>query len=139
MINQLLRFGVVGLISNITLYIFYLLLTEFAFGPKVSMTTAFAFGVLQTFFFNKRWTFKHRSYLQQTFVKYVVTYGLAYSLNLLALLFFVDQLGYPHHLVQGIAVVALAVMLFTTLRVWVFGNNSDRAVVKNLLTPRAKP
>jgi putative flippase GtrA len=129
----------VGLISNISLYIFYLVLTEFIFGPKASMTIAFALGVLQTFVFNKRWTFSHRGFLRQTFVKYLVTYGIAYLLNLLGLVFFVDRLGYPHQLVQAIAVITLAVMLFITLRVWVFCNTSDMAVGKDLLAPRLKP
>ena len=117
----------------------YIAITYAGMGHKLAMTLLFLVGISQTFFFNKRWTFKHQGYLQQTFVKYVVTYGLAYLLNLLSLVVFVDQLGYPHQLVQGIAVVAFAVMLFITLRVWVFGNTSDLTVVKNLLASRAKP
>jgi len=107
-------------------------------GHKLAMTLLFAVGILQTFFFNKRWTFKHRGYLQQTFVKCVAAYAIAYLLNLLALLFFVDKMGYPHQLVQGVAVLALALMLFIALRVWVFGNTSVIAVGKDLLAPRVK-
>ncbi len=66
------------------------------------------------------------------FVYYVVTYSTAYLLNFLALVFFVDRLGYPHQLVQGFAVLALGVMLFIVLRLWVLGNTRDRMVGKDV-------
>jgi len=136
---QLTRYGIVGAISNLVGYFIYLRITYAGMEHKLAMTLLFLIGILETFFFNKRWTFKHRGFLQQAFVRYSVTYGIAYLLNLLALVFFVDSLGYPHQLVQAIAVITLALMLFITLRVWVFGNTNGRAVGKDLSAPGAKP
>jgi len=135
---QFTRYGVVGGISNLAGYLIYLAITYAGMEHKLAMTLLFVVGILLTFFFNKRWTFKHRGYLKRTVAKYIVTYGIAYLLNFLALLFFVNVLGYPHQLVQGVSVLALAFLLFITLRVWVFGNTRDGAVGKDPSAPRAK-
>jgi putative flippase GtrA len=129
---QFTRYGIVGAISNSVGYLIYLAITYAGMRHKLAMTLLFVVGILLTFFFNKRWTFKSRGHWKKMFVYYVVTYSTAYLLNFLALLFFVDRLGYPHQLVQGFAVLALGVMLFIALRLWVLGNTRDRMVGKDV-------
>lgn len=106
--------------SNVVLYLLYLLLTTIGMGHKTAMTLLFAVGTLQTFLLNKRWTFGHHALSQPSFVKYVSIYSLAYLLNLTSLLVFVDHLGWPHQIVQGITILFLATMLFCLQRYWVF-------------------
>ena len=118
--RQAMRFGIVGLASNVVLYLLYLLFTTAGMGHKTAMTLLFAIGTLQTFVFNKRWTFGHQGLLHATFVKYLSIYSLAYLLNLTALMVFADHLGFPHQIVQGVMVVTLALMLFLLQRYWVF-------------------
>lgn len=117
---QFSRYALVGLLSNAVGYLLYLLLTKVGFGHKAAMTLLFAVGTLQTFVFNKRWTFGHQGLLHSSFVKYVLIYGLAYLLNLTALLLFVDRLSFPHQIVQGVMILVLALMLFLLQRYWVF-------------------
>jgi putative flippase GtrA len=117
---QGLRFALVGLGSNFVLYLLYLFLTELGLGYKSAMTFLFAVGTLQTFLFNKRWTFAHRGGIQPTFFKYVAAYSIAYLLNLVALLLLVDRLGFPHQIVQGAMILFVGLMLFLAQRYWVF-------------------
>ena len=117
---QGIRFGIVGLTSNVVLYLFYLLLTAFGMGHKTAMSLLFAVGILQTFVFNKRWTFGHQGLLRSTFSKYVSIYSLAYILNFCALMVFVDYMGFPHQIVQGVMILCLALILFLLQRYWVF-------------------
>jgi len=111
-IGQALRYGIVGLTSNLVLYLLYLLLTNYGLDYKLTMSLLFACGTVQTFLLNKRWTFTHRGFYQSSFTKYLSTYGAVYLLNMMALLFFVDYLRLPHQIVQGVIVITLAVMLF---------------------------
>ncbi|HPE72087.1 MAG TPA: GtrA family protein [Candidatus Competibacter sp.] len=117
---QSLRFVIVGLTSNLVLYLLYLTLTTFGFGHKTAMTLLYLVGTLQTFIFNQRWTFEHRGVSQSAFVKYIAAYGLGYLFNLFALLLLVDLLRVPHEIVQGILILVLAVLLFLLQKFWVF-------------------
>lgn len=117
---QGLRFALVGLGSNLVLYVLYLLLTTAGLGHKTAMTLLFAVGTLQTFIVNRAWTFGYKGGVQASFAKYVASYGAAYLLNLAALLLFVDHLNFPHQIVQGLMILTLALMLFLAHRYWVF-------------------
>lgn len=118
--RQAVRFGIVGLLSNALLYLLYLLLTTGGAGHKTAMTLLFVAGTLQTFIINKHWTFGHRGLTQSSFIKYVIAYGSAYILNLGMLFLFVDLLGCPHQIVQGLMVVVIAGGLFVLQRFWIF-------------------
>lgn len=118
--RQLVRYGVVGLASNLLCYLAYLGLTWLGMAPKPAMSLLYGVGVLQTFVFNKRWTFGHGGAARDTFWRYCAAYGLGYLLNLALLSVLVDRLGYPHQLVQGVAIPVLAVMLFLMQKFWVF-------------------
>lgn len=114
------RFVLVGIISNLVLFALYLLLTSFGIGPKIAMTGLFALGVIQTFIFNKKWTFNHLGMGESIFCKYMVVYGLTYLINIFALLVLVDKLKYPHQIVQAVMIVCLALLLFVLQKFWVF-------------------
>lgn len=119
-LRQAIRFGVVGLSSNAVLYCLYLVLTSFGIDPKVVMTILFAIGLLQTFAFNKNWSFSHEGHVRQTFTRYMVAYGSAYFINLLTLIILVDKFHYPHQIIQGVMIFALAAYLFLIQKFWVF-------------------
>ena len=56
--HQLIRYAVVGITSNAIIYLFYLLATWLGLGPKTAMTGLYVVGVMQTFIFNKKWSFR---------------------------------------------------------------------------------
>ena len=117
---QFVRYALVGLASNALLYAAYLVLTRIGAEPKLAMTLLYAAGVAQTFVFNKRWSFRHGGLHGPAFVRYCAAYAFGYVVNFLALLLLVDQLRYPHQLVQGVMIVLLALMLFALQKFWVF-------------------
>jgi putative flippase GtrA len=118
--RQLIRYAIVGVASNALCYLIYLALTWMGMGPKLAMTLLYAVGVMQTFIFNKQWTFEHDGGHRTVFFRYCVAYALGYALNISALYVLVDRLGYPHQLIQGGMILALAVMLFSIQKFWVF-------------------
>jgi putative flippase GtrA len=118
--RQLLRYALVGLTSNLLCYLVYLALTGLGMNPKLAMSLLFGVGVLQTFVFNRRWTFEHGGTQRTAFYRYCVAYGFGYLFNLSMLYLLVDWLGYPHQVIQGLMILTLAVMLFLTQKFWVF-------------------
>jgi len=118
--KQFLRYAVVGLVSNLLLFLIYLLITQRGVGHKTTMTLLYAVGVSLTFVFNKNWTFSHQGHVTKAFIAYMVIYALGYALNLIALFALVDKFGFRHQWIQGFMTVILAVLLFMLQKYFVF-------------------
>ena len=118
--GEFVRFATVGIVSNAALFLFYLLMTQLGMGHKLAATVAYALGVLQTFVFNRSWSFRHGGAAGPALGRYVAVYAFGYVLNLAALLLLVDRGGLPHEWVQGAVIIALAVFLFLLQKLWVF-------------------
>lgn len=119
-VQQLLRYGIVGVASNATMYGVYLLLTYLGIEPKTAMTMVYLLGATLGFFGNKQWTFEHRGNAKRAMLRYIVAHSAGYMLNFLILYTFVDRLGYPHQWVQAAAIAVVAVFLFVIFKYFVF-------------------
>ena len=118
--GQLLRYGIVGLASNLAGYCIYLLLTAFVLPPKITMTILYSIGALLGFIGNRHFTFGHTGKLSRAALRYMLAHFLGWAMNYALLYIFSDRLGYPHQLVQAVAVVVIAGYLFVALRYFVF-------------------
>lgn len=118
--GQFVRYCIVGVVSNAMLYALYLAATAAHVPPKMAMSGIYFVGVLQTFYFNKRWSFRDKGPDATTLIRYIVAYGTGYALNYILLVVFVDQWGIAHQYVQGAALVLVAVYLFGLQRFWVY-------------------
>lgn len=123
-LGQFTRYVLVGLSSNLALYLAYLALTDLDVGPKQAMSLLYVLGVAQTFVFNRKWSFRYQGSMHGAFARYVATYAFGYFLNLAVLWLAVDRLGLPHQAVQGVMILTLAVLLFLLQRFWVFSPHS---------------
>ena len=125
-LGQLIRYGIVGLASNAVGYLLYLAITAAGMEHKLAMTLLYAVGVAQTFIFNKRWSFRHAGAHGTALVRYCIAYASGYFINLATLFILVDRLHYAHQIVQGVMILALAVMLFILQKFWVFRSTSSQ-------------
>lgn len=117
---QAIRFGIVGLASNGLGFCLYLLLTWLGVGPKVAMTLLFLLGAMQTFIFNKRWSFSYGGTDKLVLVRYLTAYGFGYLLNLFMLMVLVDYAKFPHIPVQAAMILMVAIIMFLLQKFWVF-------------------
>jgi putative flippase GtrA len=119
-VKQLVRYAVVGIASNVAGYLAYLLITWLGVGPKLAMSCLYVLGATVSFIGNRRWTFSHEGSISASAVRFAIAHALGYLLNLSILLVFVDHLGFPHQLVQAVAIVVVALFLFVLFRLFVF-------------------
>ncbi|MCU7875792.1 MAG: GtrA family protein [Candidatus Thiodiazotropha sp. (ex Lucinoma borealis)] len=125
--NQFIRYAMIGIGSNLVLYIAYLLMTSLGVGHKTAMTIIYGVGILQTFLLNRYWTFNHQGQIHTALIRYVTIYLIGYIVSFSGLYIFVDMLGFSHQLIQGLMIVLVAILLFTLQRVWVFNQSLDRS------------
>ena len=118
--GELIRFALVGLVSNLLIYATYLLITALGTGHKTAMTVLYVTGVCMTFVFNRNWTFTHDGHVTKAFLGYVALYAVGYVANFGVLYALVDRLGYDHRWVQGTMIIVLAVFFFTAQKFLVF-------------------
>jgi len=122
---QLLRYALVGLVSNAVGYLFYLLLTQKGVAPKITVTLLYVSTAALAFFGNRRLTFQSRGGFMGPAVRYVIAHGLGYLINLALLAVLVDVAGIPHQWVQLAAIFVVAGYMFLALRWFVFADRSE--------------
>ncbi|MFH0995207.1 MAG: GtrA family protein [Pseudomonadota bacterium] len=118
--RQLIRYGVVGVVSNAAIYLIYLLITYIGVEPKTAMTLVYIIGASIGFIGNRKWTFAHRGDSSGAALRYVLAHLFGYLLNFLILFTFVDRLGYAHQWVQAVAIITVAGVLFIVFKYFVF-------------------
>ncbi|WP_129640880.1 GtrA family protein [Peristeroidobacter agariperforans] len=119
-LHQLVRYGLVGLVSNALLYAAYLLLSDAGLGHKLAMSLVYCVGVIITFALNRSWTFRHDAAAVATFWRYVLTYAAGYIFNLVALWLLVDLGRLPHQWAMAALIAVTAVLIFSAQKFWVF-------------------
>jgi putative flippase GtrA len=117
---QVLRYAVVGVLTNAMLFSSYLLLSAFGIGAKAAMTLLYVPGVMIGFLGNRNFTFRHRGRIPASMVRYFATYGFGYAFNFASLVVFVDVLQLPPDYVVLALIVVTAGMLFALQKWWVF-------------------
>lgn len=127
--RQLIRYGLVGVASNLAMYVVYLLITYIGMEPKKAMTVVYLIGASVGFFGHRTWSFAHRGSAINSAIRYAAAHLSGYVLNLFILVVFVDRLGYPHQAVQAVAIIVVAMFLFVLFKYFVFPGateNNDR-------------
>ncbi len=124
-ILQLIRYGLVGISSNLGGYAVFLLITALGLHYKLAMTLLYMVGIVIGFLGNKKWVFSYQGGLEKAGYKYVFSHLFGYLLNLSILLFFVDFMGYSYRIVQAIAILIVGFFLFFLYKFFVFGDRED--------------
>lgn len=118
--RQLIRYGLVGIVSNLSMYLVYLLITYLGVEPKQAMTLVYIIGASIGFVGHRKWSFSHRGNATRAAARYAAAHLSGYTLNFLILYIFVDRLGYAHQVVQAMAIIAVAGFLFIVFKYFVF-------------------
>ena len=113
--GQLVRYGFVGIVCNVAIYVLYLWINYLGLEPKAAMTVVYIIGLSIGFVGHRKWTFGHRGGATGTAVRYALVHILGYLLNFLILFALVDELGYAHQWVQAGAILVVAGFLFMAL------------------------
>lgn len=118
--SQLFQYALVGITTNFAGYLVYVLITYFGATPKITMTVLYVIGAAVGFVGNRKYTFSDGGSLLGSGLRYMIVHCLGYFINLFILIAFVDQLGYAHQWVQGIAIFVVAGFLFLAFKFFVF-------------------
>lgn len=120
--GQVVRYGVVGVLNNLLGYLIYLLITLLWLDPKIAVTLMYPIGAVTAYFGHARYSFIYSGRTSHGIGRYAIAHLIGYGANIGMLHLFSDRLGYPHQLVQAVAIVAVAGILYLLFRYFVFPN-----------------
>lgn len=117
---KLVRFGLVGIYSNLAGYLIYILITHAGLDPQKAMTLLYIISAGTGYIGYKKWTFRcsDQSHIK-TGLRYTVAHITGYSINLLILNMMIS-LGYAHQLAQACAILLLIIFFYVSYRFFVF-------------------
>ena len=110
----------VGIASNLSSYLAYLLITYLGGTPKITMSVLYFTTAVVSFFANRKLTFSHKGCVFRSGLRFFAMHCLGYLINLCMLYVMVDKFGYPHQGVQILAIFVVAAFLFITFKFFVF-------------------
>lgn len=120
-LGQVVRYGVVGALNNLLGYLIYLFITWLWLDPKIAVTLMYPIGAVTAYFGHARYSFAYyNGRTSQSIARYTIAHLIGYGANIGMLYLLSDQLGYPHQLVQAVAIVAVAGILYLLFRYFVF-------------------
>lgn len=122
MLSQVIRYGVVGLLNNLLGYLVYLLVTWRWLDPKVAVTLMYPIGAVTAYFGHAKYSFAYSGSTSNGIIRYAIAHLVGYGANISMLYVFSDLLMYPHQLVQAVAIVVVAGILYLLFRYFVFPN-----------------
>lgn len=120
-LNQLVRFGLVGVVNTAVGFSVIVCLMTFArWSPVAANIGGYAVGLTVSYFLNRRFTFKTRKTASVPFVRYVGVFAICYGLNMAVLLLLIEQTATHPIIAQAVAMVAYSASFFILCRVLVF-------------------
>ena len=115
------RFLIVG-ISNtiITLTIIFLLLNVFNIDYRISNIIGYFVGLINSFIWNKRWTFKSKNKFQKELLPFFVMFLISYSINLGIVILSAEILLINKNICQIIGIFFYTVTNYIGNKFWTF-------------------
>ena len=121
---KFIKFSIVG-VSNtlVSLVLFYILFEFLGVYYIIASTLGYIVGLINSYFWNLRWTFRHR-HSAGVLVKFIIVNVIALSLKLTIISILVESFLMPELFAEIIAMGFAIVVNFGGNRFWTFSKNN---------------
>ena len=113
------RYAIVGVGSNLTLYVLFLGLVWVGLAPVLVSGLCYVLGVLISYLLNRFWTFSSQKGHGHDLPRFLAAYGLGLLVTLIAMSLLVTPLGPA--LAQALTIVLTALTIYSALTLLRFG------------------
>lgn len=118
-VRRFSRYGAVGLATNLSLYMIFILLVRVGVPPVLSAGLCYGLGVAMSYLLNRKWTFASNDGHSRDLPKFMLAYGVGLVSTLLTISLLLRWL--PPELAQIINIGMTAIVIYTCLRLLRFG------------------
>jgi len=122
---QLLKYGIVG-ISNtlLTAATIWVFLKVLHFNDYTSNIIGYIVGLVNSFIWNRKWTFASSTRVKDTLFKFIITFAISYLFQLGNLYLLIHYTQIDSYLCQLISIVVYTGINFILNKYYTFKNNS---------------
>ena len=118
---QSFRFILVGIFNTLFgLTIIFAAKSIGGFNDFESNLLGYSFGLLMSFFLNRKWTIRHNGRIFPTAMRFVTIFLLSYMANLMTVYGLRDGVGLDSYLAQAIGIIPYTVIFYLSSRYYVF-------------------
>nr|WP_272911488.1 GtrA family protein [Loktanella sp. M215] len=121
--RTLTRYGIVGIVNNLVLYLAFVALVWAGTGPLVSAGICYVAGVAMSYWLNRIWTFESTARHSREVPKFLTAYAIGFCATLVMLRILLIWL--PPQLAQIFNIGLTAVVIYVSLRLLKFGKMQD--------------
>lgn len=123
-IQRLFRYGSVGIITNVTLYLVFILFLRLGLTPSVAAGVCYGLGVGISYLLNRRWTFSSTDSHRRDIPKFILAYGVGLVSTMLTITLLI--LWLPPELAQIVNIGLTALVIYVSLRFFRFGQQEGK-------------
>jgi len=121
MFNQTTKFILIGGLNTIVgLIIYFLCFKVFDLSYGISLVISHVIGVINSFFWNRTWTFNLKKSNKYMILKFIITYSITFLINYFLLILFIEIFGMNPLIAQVISTVLNTVVSFIGQKYWTF-------------------
>jgi len=115
-----IKYILVGGFNSFISYSIIFFLMYFGMIAEISNFIGYFFGILMSYYVNKRFTFSSSEGHQKTFMKFIGSMSIAYIVNLFLLIILIRFLNFNEYLSQLLSGIAYTLVGFILSKKWVF-------------------
>lgn len=118
-IVRLSRYGAVGIVTNVSLYLAFLILF-YAGTPAVAASAiCYVAGVTLNYLLNRRWTFQSQADHRRDMLKFLLAYGIGFGVTMICMTYLTRWTA--AELAQILTIGITAITIYLSLRLFQFG------------------
>mgnify|MGYP000847457427 CR=1 FL=1 len=120
-ITQFIKYGTVG-ISNtlLTAFLIWFMLDIIKVSDFVANPIGYILGFINSYYWNKKWTFQNKEHIKKTFIKFGVVFGISFGIQYILLYVLIHFSYLQSFYCQLISLVLYSVINFLLNKFYTF-------------------
>lgn len=120
---SLIRYGIVGLVTNALLYGLFVVLIRLGLSAVLSAAVCYAFGITLSYLLNRRWSFESRASHRQDLPRFLLSHGVGFGATMVFISVLTRWLA--PEIAQILNIGLTAITIYLSLRLFRFGQAGE--------------
>ena len=123
-LKALSRFSIIGILNTLVDFVVFTIFQSlFGINYLVSQIAGYSFGVVNSFIFNKNWTFENRSANKKTareFLQFIIINLISLTITIIFMGFLISKFKFNVYVAKIIVTFIAQMTNFLSYKLWVF-------------------